>query len=276
MMQEGFCPIIAIRGAGDLGTGVALELWRAGLRRLVLLECARPRAIRRLVAFSEAVFDGTARVEGCEARLCADTAACRALWPRTESARAPLPVLPLLVDERGSALAGLAPQILVDATMRKKGGGLSRDLAELVIALGPGHEAGQDVHCVIESFGPAMGSCIWQGAALPSTGIPCEHGRHEQRVAHAPCAGEFCSALALGQRVRQGQEVGRVDGTPVQAPLTGRLRGLLRSGLTVRAGTKVCDIEPLDHVPLDRVAERARCLGRGVLRAIAARYNHPF
>jgi len=41
----------------------------------------------------------------------------------------------------------------------------------------------------------------------------------------------------------------------------------------VRAGAKVCDIEPLDHVPLDKVSSRARCLGRGVLRAIAARYN---
>lgn len=66
-----------------------------------------------------------------------------------------------------------------------------------------------------------------------------------------------------------------MDGVPVPAPLSGRLRGLLRSGLPVRAGAKVCDIEPLDHVPLDKVSPRARCLGRGVLRAIAARFNLP-
>lgn len=66
-----------------------------------------------------------------------------------------------------------------------------------------------------------------------------------------------------------------MDGVPVPAPLSGRLRGLLRSGLPVRAGAKVCDIEPLDHVPLDKVSSRARCLGKGVLRAIAARYNLP-
>ena len=268
MMQKGFCPLIVIRGAGDMGTGVALELWHAGLHRLVLLECARPRAIRRLVVFSEAVFEGKARVEGLEARLCPDTAACRALWQTGEA-------LPLLVDEDGASLRELCPQVFVDATMIKKARGLSPNMADLVIALGPGIEAGRDVHCVIESFGPDMGRCLRQGQALANTGIPCEHGRSEQRVGRAPCAGVFASPLPLGSHVLQGQEVGRVDGVPVPAPLSGRLRGLLRSGLSVRAGAKVCDIEPLDHVPLDKVSSRARCLGRGVLRAIAARYNLP-
>ena len=239
-----------------MGTGVALELWHAGLHRLVLLECARPRAIRRLVVFSEAVFEGKARVEGLEARLCPDTAACRALWQTGEA-------LPLLVDEDGASLRELCPQVFVDATISKKARGLSPNMADLVIALGPGIEAGRDVRC------------LRQGQALANTGIPCEHGRSEQRVGRAPCAGVFASPLPLGSHVLQGQEVGRVDGVPVPAPLSGRLRGLLRSGLPVRAGAKVCDIEPLDHVPLDKVSSRARCLGRGVLRAIAARYNLP-
>lgn len=268
MMQKGFCPLVVIRGAGDMGTGVALELWHAGLHRLVLLECARPRAIRRLVVFSEAVFEGVARVEGLEAHLCPDVASCHDLWQDGTA-------LPLLVDEDGASLRKLCPQVFVDATMSKKARGLFPDMADLVIALGPGIEAGRDVHCVIESFGPDMGRCLWQGQALTNTGIPCEHGRSEQRVGRAPCAGIFTSPLPLGGHVLQGQEVGRVDGVPVPAPLSGRLRGLLRSGLPVRAGAKVCDIEPLDHVSLDNVSSRARCLGRGVLRAISARYNLP-
>lgn len=268
MMQKGFSPLVVIRGAGDMGTGVALELWHAGLHRLVLLECARPRAIRRLVVFSEAVFEGAARVEELEARLCPGVAACRALWQTGEA-------LPLLVDEDGASLRELCPQVFLDATMSKKARGLSPDMADLVIALGPGIEAGRDVHCVIESFGPDMGRCLWQGQALADTGIPCEHDRTEQRVGRAPCSGVFASSLPLGGHVLQGQEVGRVDGTPVRAPLSGRLRGLLRSGLPVRAGAKVCDVEPLDHVPLDQVSSHARCLGRGVLRAMAARYNLP-
>ena len=268
MMQKGFCPLVVIRGAGDMGTGVALELWHAGLHRLVLLECAQPRAIRRLVVFSEAVFECVARVEGLEAHLCPDVAFCHDLWQDGTA-------LPLLVDEDGASLRELCPQVFVDATMSKKARGLSPDMADLVIALGPGIEAERDVHCVIESFGPDMGRCLWQGQALTNTGIPCEHGRSEQRVGRAPCAGIFTSPLPLGGHVLQGQEVGRVDGVPVPAPLSGRLRGLLRSGLPVRAGAKVCDIEPLDHVSLDNVSSRARCLGRGVLRAISARYNLP-
>lgn len=148
-----------------MGTGVALELWHAGLHRLVLLECARPRAIRRLVVFSEAVFEGKARVEGLEARLCPDTAACRALWQTGEA-------LPLLVDEDGASLRELCPQVFVDATMSKKARGLSPNMADLVIALGPGIEAGRDVHCVIESFGPDMGRCLRQGQALAIPASP--------------------------------------------------------------------------------------------------------
>lgn len=236
-----------------MGTGVALELWHAGLHRLVLLECARPRAIRRLVVFSEAVFEGKARVEGLEARLCPDAAACRALWQTGEA-------LPLLVDEDGASLRELCPQVFVDATMSKKARGLSPDMADLVIALGPGIEAGRDVHCVIESFGPDMGRCLRQGQALTNTGIPCEHGRSEQRVGRAPCAGVFASPLPLGSHVLQGQEVGRVDGVPVPAPLSGRLRGLLRSGLPVRAGAKAVCAFPVGTA----AGSSGACRGQGV------------
>ena len=268
MMHKGFCPLVVIRGAGDMGTGVALELWHAGLHRLVLLECARPRAIRRFVVFSEAVFEGAARVEGLEARLCPDVAACRALRQSGEA-------LPLLVDEDGTSLRELRPQVFVDATMSKKARGLSPDMADLVIALGPGIEAGRDVHCIIESFGPDTGRCLWQDRPLPIPASPARTAAPNSAWAvprvpvssQAPCP---WAAMSSG-----GRKWGRVDGVPVPAPLSGRLRGLLRSGLPVRAGAKVCDIEPLDHVPLDKVSPRARCLGRGVLRAIAARFNLP-
>ena len=49
--------MIIVRGAGDLATGTIYELHKAGYRVLAL-ECERPTAIRREVAFSEAVYDG--------------------------------------------------------------------------------------------------------------------------------------------------------------------------------------------------------------------------
>ena len=47
--------VILIRGGGDLATGVALRLIRAGLR-VVVTEIAQPLAVRRTVSFAEAVY----------------------------------------------------------------------------------------------------------------------------------------------------------------------------------------------------------------------------
>ena len=46
--------LVVIRGGGDLATGTALRLYRAGMEA-VLCETAAPTSIRRTVCFSEAV-----------------------------------------------------------------------------------------------------------------------------------------------------------------------------------------------------------------------------
>ena len=55
---------VLVRGGGDLATGVALRLHRAGMR-IVIAELAQPLAVRRTVSFSEAVYEGHHTVEGC-------------------------------------------------------------------------------------------------------------------------------------------------------------------------------------------------------------------
>ena len=59
-------PLVIVRGAGDISTGTIHRLFRAGFGVLAL-ESERPSAIRRRVAFSEAVYDGAATVEGVTA-----------------------------------------------------------------------------------------------------------------------------------------------------------------------------------------------------------------
>ena len=54
--------MVIVRGAGDISTGTIYRLFRAGYPVLAL-ETDHPSAIRRKVAFSEAVYDGTATVE---------------------------------------------------------------------------------------------------------------------------------------------------------------------------------------------------------------------
>ncbi len=60
--------LIICRGAGDLATGIVHRLHRAG-HRVIALETDYPAAIRRQVSFCEAVYDGSAAVEGVTARL---------------------------------------------------------------------------------------------------------------------------------------------------------------------------------------------------------------
>ena len=59
--------LVVIRGGGDLATGTALRLYRAGME-VVVCETAVPTSIRRTVCFSEAVRLGEAVVEGVTAR----------------------------------------------------------------------------------------------------------------------------------------------------------------------------------------------------------------
>ena len=59
--------LVVIRGAGDIATGIALRLWRAGMQ-VVMTDIPAPTAIRRTVCFSQAVVHGEAEVEGVQAR----------------------------------------------------------------------------------------------------------------------------------------------------------------------------------------------------------------
>ena len=55
-----------IRGAGDIASGAAMRLWRCGID-VVMTDLARPTAIRRTVAFSDAIVHGETTVEGLRA-----------------------------------------------------------------------------------------------------------------------------------------------------------------------------------------------------------------
>ena len=72
---------IIVRGGGDLATGVIHRLFRCGYKVLIL-ECEKPSAIRRKVAFCEAVYDGEAFVEGVLCSRIEDISQCRQVWEK--------------------------------------------------------------------------------------------------------------------------------------------------------------------------------------------------
>ncbi len=253
---------VLIKGAGDLGTGVAVRLWRCGFG-VIMTEIAEPTVIRRTVAFAEAVYAGRAVVEGIEARRVDGTPDVPECLRRG--------AIPVLVDSEGTIGRSLGADVVVDATLSKRNVGTRLADAPIVIALGPGFKAGVDAHAVVETNrGHNLGRVILEGEAEPDTGVPgVIAGAGSERVLRAPKEGRFLAARAIGDRVLAGEAVGSVEGAPVVAAIGGILRGLLRSGLRVEAGLKIGDVDPR-AVPehCHTISEKALAIGGGVLEAI--------
>lgn len=253
--------LVIIKGAGDLATGIAHRLHRSGFK-VVMTELPQPTVIRRTVAFAEAVFTGTAVVEGVAA---VKTEIGAALWAVGQGK------ISVVVDPLGHAVTLLQPWAVVDAVMAKKNTGTSISDAPVVIGIGPGFTAGRDVHAVIESMrGHYLGKVLYDGTALADTGVPGDiAGYTEERILRAPCEGVFMAARDIASVVSAGDVVGYVDREPVTAALSGILRGILRSRLIVQAGMKIGDIDPRglpEHCW--SISDKARAIGGGVLEAL--------
>jgi xanthine dehydrogenase accessory factor len=267
--------LVVLRGGGDLGTGVAHSLVRAGYR-VVVLETEAPRAVRRRVAFAEAVFSCEVTVEGVIGRRVSAAEASSAWAEAGEraSADAPTPWVPVVVDPDGESLGYLLPAVVVDARMAKRNLGTSRDDAPLTVALGPGFVAGRDVDLVIETMrGYSLGAVIEVGAALPDTGVPGDvGGATEGRLLKSPADGEFVSSGAIGDIVSEGDSVASVARKPVVAAIGGIVRGLIADGTRVREGEKVGDVDPRgSEIDPGAISDKARAVGGAVLEALLSR-----
>ena len=86
-------------------------------------------AVRRKVAFSEAVYDGHAEVEGVEALLIREANDSRQVWDQGK--------IPLIVDPECETAKMVKSDVIVDAILAKKNIGTYISDAPLVIALGP-------------------------------------------------------------------------------------------------------------------------------------------
>jgi xanthine dehydrogenase accessory factor len=254
---------ILIKGAGEMASGIAWTLHRAGFRRILLLEVAEPIAVRRRVSFCEAVHNGSQSVEGVTARAVDDDAGMQAAWAEN--------CLALRIDPQWRSLATVAPQVVVDAILAKHNLGTRIDEADLVLGLGPGFIAGGDVHRVIETQrGHHLGRIIQTGAAAANSGVPGEIGGHTAaRVLRAPADGLVENRVGIGDGVTAGQPVTAVAGKVVTAGIDGVVRGLIRDGRRVPRGLKIGDIDPRGDVGYcGTISEKARAIGGAVLLAI--------
>ncbi|WP_330586670.1 selenium-dependent molybdenum cofactor biosynthesis protein YqeB [Aminipila terrae] len=215
---------IYIRGAGDLATGIACRLYESGFQ-LLMTDLKVPTTVRRTVAFSPAIYEQKAVVEGKTAAYCCSMKEVQESLLRKE--------IPVVVDMEQTFFHAYQPDIVVDAIIAKKNIATRITDAGIVIAVGPGFTAGKDCHCVIESMrGHNLGRCIYTGQAEPNTGIPGNiEGFTYERIIRAENEGTFKGAVTIGEKVTTGQVVAYVGEKPVLASVNGIVRGLLQDGL---------------------------------------------
>lgn len=256
---------IVIKGAGDLASGVALRLYRAGYQ-VIMTDIQAPSAVRRTVSFSEAVYTATCKVEDVEgARASLDN------YKEFLKKR----IIPVLVDVSQEEIDSLKPQAVIDAIIAKKNLGTYKNKDYYTVALGPGFSAPTDVDVVIETMrGHTLGRCIYNGKTIPNTGVPGEVGGYTlQRVLRSPHDGILSFSKEIGDTVQEKDKIGEIqteNGTQViYATISGVIRGLLPNNYSVTKGFKIGDIDPrceLEHCYT--VSDKGLALGGAALEAL--------
>jgi len=259
--------IVLIRGGGEVASGVAHRLFRAHFK-VCLTEIPHPQAVSRGVAFSEAVYNGEKEVEGVVAKLVQSAGEIPQMWGKNR--------LPIMVDPETTLKDTLHPDILIDAIMAKRNLGTRLTDAPLVIGLGPGFQAGKDVHLVVETNNSeGLGEVVFAGEAEKNTGVPIAiGGLTSERVLHSPEDGLFVSKKEIGDLVTAGEVIASVGRQALEAPIGGIVRALLRSGIQVEEGTKLAEIDPVgSKETCYSIRARMRAISGGVLEAILIRLN---
>jgi xanthine dehydrogenase accessory factor len=255
---------VLVRGSNDVASAVGHALFRAGYA-VVLHDTAAPTCSRRKMAFTDAIFDGRAELEGVEAVRLDDLA----LLQQTLAAHA---VIPIMIVEFAVLHTFAHPTVLVDARMRKRTRPeIQRHLAPLTIGLGPQFIAGETTHLAIEtSWGDQLGDVVLNGATQPLAGEPRHLGGHgRERFVYAPRAGVFETTHDIGEYVHHGDVIATIEHMPIVAPLDGVVRGLTRSGVFVEVGTKILEVDPRGSAAvISGLGERPRHIAQGVLHAI--------
>lgn len=253
---------ILIRGAGDLATGIASRLYGAG-HQILMTEIQVPLTVRRTVALSRAVYEKRARVEEMEGVLAEDGQSAQAVLERGDIA--------VMVDPEMECRSWFAPDVIVDAILAKKNLGTEITDAPFVIGAGPGFTAGEDCNCVVETKrGHTLGNIIWQGSAIPNTGVPGNVGGYTvERLIRASADGVMEPKVQIGEYAEKGQIVALTGGVPVYAQMSGIVRGMLQEGVHVWKNLKIGDIDARTEVShCYTISDKARAIGGGVLEAV--------
>ena len=227
---------ILIKGAGDLATGIASRLYHSG-HTVLMTEIEVPLTVRRSVALSKAVYEKQACAEDMTGILVTSIKEAEAVIEKGD--------IPVIVDPEATIAVGYKPDVIVDAILAKRNLGTKITDAPFVIGVGPGFTAGEDCHCVVETKrGHTLGKIIYEGSAIPNTGIPGDVGGFTtERLIRASSDGEMCPIAQIGDFVKKGDVVAKTGEKDVYAQMSGIVRGMLQPGVHVWEGLKIGDID---------------------------------
>jgi xanthine dehydrogenase accessory factor len=270
---------VLIRGAGELASATAHHLYSQGFPRILLLDRRFPKAVRRKVCFCEAVLDGTQTIQGVTGRFAPDIAAVQEIHAGGEIA--------VGIMNHEAVLEEWKPDVFIEAAMQRRNWGLTRDLAPIVIALGPGYVAHKDCDALVDTVrGPLVGNIIEDTGEHLANEPPAEiMGFSQERALKAVRDGIFFTQHAIGDIVERGERIGTVvsvygvddyrRGVPVDASYSvtarigGVIRGLLRDGVPVKAGDRIGDVDPRGTTDdLDHVSDKSHRVAEGVHEAL--------
>jgi xanthine dehydrogenase accessory factor len=255
--------LCVIRGGGDLATGVAWRLTRAGFP-VVVTELAEPLTVRRAVALSTAVDSGVVNIEGMVGQRASS------IDEAIDIAQSGDVGVVVSAD-----LPRVGASVVIDARLAKTNIDTTIEDADLVVGLGPGFTAGENCHVVIETMrGPRLGRAIWNGSATPNTGTPGElGGKGAERVLRAPATGIASWNYSIGDLVSERDVLGTVGTSEILSPFDGMVRGLIREGQQVQTGCKLGDIDPRTDANYKEISDKALSVGGGVLEAVLTWQN---
>ncbi|MGM0413767.1 MAG: selenium-dependent molybdenum cofactor biosynthesis protein YqeB [Bacillota bacterium] len=258
---------VLLKGGGDLASGIGYRLNRAGFRLLVV-EKPEPTAIRRTVSFASVIYQDQLEIEGVTGKKVINFEEVNQCWQKRE--------VPVITTNERDLLAKFKPDIIIDARMLKEKTDQTIDEAELVIGIGPGFTINKNCNLAVETNrGHHLGRVITEGSTAENTGSPGNvNGYTDERVIHAPEAGVFQSDCQIGQKVKAGAVVGRVNDKLLKVEIDGVIRGLLKPGIKVKAGTKLADVDPRSEKDYCYyISDKALAVAGGVLEAIFYWYN---
>jgi len=264
-MKKRWDNLVIVRGGGDIASGSIARLHSAGYR-VIVLEIGEPTIIRSKVSFAQAMYDGSITIDGITAIKAANQKEIKEIFAEN--------AIPVVMDPEGDFINILNPIAVVDGILAKKNLGTTRNMAPVVIGLGPGFEAGVDVDAVIETNrGHNLGTVILKGKPEPNTGVPgVIGGEAAKRVVRSTAAGRVDVKKKIGDLVKEGDILAMFGESEVRSQLDGVLRGIIHDGMVVHEkGFKIGDVDTRGNVEnCFTISDKARAVGGGTLEAVLA------